>query len=100
MVRKKPLLYSTAMAETAGGRAKLYDLLVGVFGRLPDKNLIVQIRRRSFQNLLDSCYGVDNSGFRAGVDYVKSYQANTELKSDEEILTELSVDRTRILRAL
>ena len=99
MPRKKHLQDSATMAEIAGGRANLYDLLVGVFGHLPDKNLIMKIKSRGLQNLLDSCYGLDNSRFKSGVDYIKSYQSNMELKPDEEILTELSVDRTRILRA-
>ena len=97
MVGKKPLKNSATMAEIARGRANLYDLLVGVFSYLPDKALIMKIKSRDFQTLLDS-YGLDSPRFKAGVDYIKSYQSNMELKPDEEILTELSVDRTRILR--
>lgn len=87
------------MADIASGRAALYDLLVSVFGRLPDKHLITKIKSPDLQNLLDSCDSLGDTRLKAGVDCIRSYRSRMELKPDEEILTELSVDRTKILRA-
>lgn len=87
-----------SIAEIACGRAELYNLLVGVFGNLPDKTLIANIKGQGLEKLLDCFHGLENSRFKAGLDHIKSYRSNMALRDDEETLTELSVDRTRILR--
>ncbi|MFC2008049.1 molecular chaperone [Chloroflexota bacterium] len=96
---KKPLQREAALAETAQGRANLYDLLVGAFVCLPDKELVRKIKSRDLQDFLDICCSLDNITLETGVKYIKSYRASLQPKSDEEILTELSVDRTGLLRA-
>ena len=91
-------LDNLTMAEAACGRANLYELLVAVFGSLPNRDVVIAVKSQSLQSLLDGCYGLDNPQFKAGVDYMNSYRSSIELKPDEDSLTELSVDQTRILR--
>lgn len=86
------------MAEMAHGRAKIYDLLVGVFSNLPDRRFLAKIRGDDLNNVLNTLSDLNSARCRSGIDYIHSYQSAIKTKSDEEILTELSVDRTRILR--
>jgi TorA maturation chaperone TorD len=87
-----------AMAEIAGGRASLYHLLVGIFGHLPDQQLFGIIRGTDLQCFLDNCCELEHPVFKSWVSHISSYQSAMRDKSDEEVLTDLSVDRTRILR--
>jgi TorA maturation chaperone TorD len=87
------------MADIAAGRAALYALLVSVFRSLPDTHFIAKLKGPDFQDLLDICESLDDASLTAGVARIRSYRSNTGLKSDDEMLTELSVDRTSILRA-
>ncbi len=90
---------AAAMAEVARGRTNLYNLLTCVFGQLPDESLLGRIKSSDLQELLDTCSQMENPGLKSGIDYVKSYIAGMESKSSEALLNELSVDRTRLLRA-
>ena len=98
MLGKKPKKDGANMAIIARGRAELYQILVGVFGHLPDKNLVIKIKGGGLRDVLDSYYGLDNLQCQSGAGYIHSYQTSAQKRPDEEILTELSVDRTRILR--
>lgn len=98
MVKKKTVHHRANMADIAGGRAKFYDLLVGIFSNLPDKHFLVKIKGYDLQHFLDTCCDLDSSRFKSGVDCINSYQNVMENKPEEEVLNELSVDRTRILR--
>ncbi len=89
---------SVTMANIAEGRAKIYDLLVGIFGRLPDQQLLSNMKGVGFQRVLNGLCGLDNPKCQSGTDHVASYQAEIKGKPEEQILNELSVDRTRILR--
>lgn len=85
-------------AEMAGARAEVYDLLVGIFGHLADQRFLAKIRGDAFNHILNTLAYQDSVGFISGIDYVRSYQSAIETRPDEEVLTELSVDRTRIMR--
>lgn len=98
MLGQKPKENATNRAVIAGGRAELYNLLVGVFGHLPDKNLVTKIKEGGLSDVLDSCSSLNNLGFQSGAEHIYAYQSSVQEKPDEKILTELSVDRTRILR--
>lgn len=73
-------------AERAKARAQIYNLLAGFFGHVPDEKFISKIKNSGFEGLLESFIGgrkiLDDMEFR-GVD---------------NILDEISVDRTRIVR--
>ncbi len=86
------------MAEIAGGRAKMYDMFVGIFGHLPNQLLLSMIKGDDLQNILDDLCHLKNPKYQTGVDYIKSYRSLMQSKVKEEILNELSVDRTRMLR--
>lgn len=98
MPGKKPFKDRETMAQVAERRAEAYGLLVGAFSTLPDKDLLMRIKGNGLDELLDTFYQWDKSRFKAGVDHVKSYCAAVGTKPDDDVLTDLSVDRTRILR--
>ncbi len=85
-------------ADVASGRAAFYDLLVGVFDLLPGPDLLGKIKSGEKQHVLASCRESGVEGFRSGLDLISFYQSAIRERPDEEVLTELSVDRTRILR--
>ena len=86
------------MAEMAGARANVYDLLVGIFGHLPNEQFLSTIRGNDFDRVLNTLSHLKSARCESGIDYVHSYRSEVESKSEEEVLAELSVDRTRILR--
>lgn len=94
----KPTPSGSSGAEIAAGRAALYDLLVAVFRTLPDRELLGKIERGEFQGYLARCCELGNGRFNAGLDLLATYPSRIRGRQEEEILTELSVDRTRILR--
>lgn len=85
-------------ARIAGGRAGFYDLFAGVFGRLPDEAFLAKIEGKKLQSFLDSCAAVEGRGFKTGVDCVFRYRIGMKGRPGHEILEELSIDRTAILR--
>lgn len=85
-------------AEMAGARAKIYDLLLGIFSHLPDQQLLRKIRGDDFKNALNALSQLKSARCASGQDLIDSYQSSIKFRPDEEVLTELSVDRTRILR--
>lgn len=97
-MRRKPVVSGTAGADMASGRAAFYELLVAVFRRLPDSDLLVKIGRGEFQNLLVRCCELENDRLNSGVQLLTSYRSAVQDRVEEEVLMELSVDRTRILR--
>ncbi|MBU2498831.1 MAG: molecular chaperone TorD family protein [Proteobacteria bacterium] len=95
---KKNLRDRETRAEIAGGRASVYDLLVGVFGCLPDEAFLTRIEGEGVQSFLDSCSAIEGRGFKPGVDHIHHYRSLMKGRPRHEILEELSVDRTGILR--
>ncbi|MGD8228460.1 MAG: molecular chaperone TorD family protein [Desulfobacteraceae bacterium] len=85
-------------AEMAGARATVYDLLVGIFGHLPDEQFLARIRGDDFNHILDTLSYLKSARCESGIGYLQSFQSAVESKAEEEVLDELSVDRTRILR--
>ena len=84
--------------DIASGRAAFYELLVAVFGLLPGQVLLTKIREGEFKRLLADYRGLGEPGIRAGLDNISSYQIAIRERPEEDVLTELSVDRTKILR--
>ncbi len=84
------------MADIAAGRAAMYTLLVSVFRLLPDSHFTTNIKGSDFQDLLNICESLEDATLTAGVGRIRSYRSHT---SGHDMLTELAVDRTRILRA-
>lgn len=86
------------MAEMAGARAKIYDLLLGIFSHLPDQQLLSKIRGDDLKNVLNALSQLNSARCWSGLDLIHSYTSAIKFRPDEEVLTELSVDRTKILR--
>lgn len=87
--KNKPNQPPEALAEMAGSRSHMYDLMVGVFNQLPDDAFLKKIATREFENLL---------GEFSGTAHIRDYRLWMEKNPPEIIINELSVDRTRILR--
>lgn len=86
------------MAEMARGRAEFYDLLVGILSHFPDQEFLNKIRGDDFKNVLNTLSELNSARCRSGLNLIHSYQSAIKSKPDDEVLTELSVDRTKILR--
>jgi TorA maturation chaperone TorD len=95
---KKLSITATKGADVAAGRAAFYDLLVAIFGHLPDLGLVAKIERGDFQTFLARCCELEQGRLDSGLRMVTAYQDGIKGRPGEEVLTELSVDRTRILR--
>jgi TorA maturation chaperone TorD len=95
---RKPVLSGAAGAGIAAGRAAIYDLLVAVFRHLPDRDLLMRIERGDFQKFFARCCELENGRLNSGVDLLNSYQSGIRGRAEGEVLTELSVDRTKLLR--
>ena len=76
-------------ADVAGPRANLYGLLISILNQLPDRGFLKKIEEGLFEEIFH--------GF-TGVEYLKSYRSRIGQCAQEEVVAELSVDRTRILR--
>jgi TorA maturation chaperone TorD len=87
-----------AGADTASGRAAFYDILIGVFEHLPGRDLLLKIKNGEFHHFLMVWRELGDGDFRSGLDLMSSYQSAIRQRLDGETITELSVDRTRILR--
>jgi TorA maturation chaperone TorD len=77
------------MANLAGARAILYDLLVKILNQLPDEDFLKKIEDRVFEDMFHRF---------SGVEHIMMYRSQMGRKSPEDLITELSVDRTKILR--
>ncbi len=95
---KKLSVTESTVADVAAGRAAFYDLLVAVFGHLPDRELVEKIEQGDFQSFLSRCCELGHGRLDSGLQMVTAYQTGLEGRPREEVLTELSVDRTKILR--
>ena len=88
----------SAGADIASGRAAFYGLLIAVFEHLPGQGLLAKIKDGEFERLLAGHRELGDYAIRAGLDKISSYQIAIRERPQEDVLTELSVDRTRILR--
>ena len=95
---RKPFVSGAAGAGIAAGRAAFYDLLVGVFRHLPDRDFLMRIERGDFQDFFARCCELENGRLNSGVALLNSYQGSIRGRPEGEVLTELSVDRTKMLR--
>lgn len=87
------------LAEIAGARAETYALLAGIFGKLPDKKLIEKVMSCEFSQYLANCSTGGSAELAKAVDYLKEYITGAKERCEDEVLQELSVDRTRLVRA-
>jgi putative dimethyl sulfoxide reductase chaperone len=84
--------------DVAAGRATFYYLLVAVFEQAPDRVLLAKITDGEFERLLAGYRGLGEQGIRTGLELISSYQSSIRERPEENVLTELAVDRTTILR--
>jgi len=88
----------TNWRDIASGRAAFYDLLIAGFEHLPSRDLLLKIKNGELQHFLMGWRELGDNGFRSGLDMISSYQTAARERAEDEILAELSVDRTGILR--
>jgi TorA maturation chaperone TorD len=94
----KPDLSGDAGAGIAAGRAAFYDFLVAAFRHLPDQDLLMKLERGDIQRFFFRCCELANGRLNSGLELLNSYQAVIRGRPEAEVLTELSVDRTKMLR--
>ncbi len=85
-------------AGVAGGRANTYGLLVNVFGSLPDGELIARIKDGRISGFIDDFANVGSDELGEGVRLIKAYQKQIANRAEKDILKELSIDRTVLVR--
>lgn len=95
---RKPAITGVGGADIASGRAAFYDLLVAVFRHLPDDELLTRINSGDFQVFLQRCCELHNGRMDSGIALLNAYQSSIQGRPSEEVINELAVDRTRILR--
>ncbi|MCX8022556.1 MAG: molecular chaperone TorD family protein [Syntrophorhabdaceae bacterium] len=86
------------LADIASGRGAFYRFLVSLFECLPNKGLLQKIREGTFETSLASWLSIKDRGFKKGLDMLSSYRTSIQGIADDDVLRELSVDRTRIIR--
>jgi TorA maturation chaperone TorD len=86
------------MARKAGLRAGVYGLLAGVMGSIPDKRLVSMIKSDDIIDLFKRVGNNQMQDYRESVDLIRAYGTEIEDRSADEVLQELAVDRTRIVR--
>lgn len=74
----------------------MYEFFVSLWERLPDRVLVERIEKGDFAGVLSGFGGLKEKGFRAGLNAISAYGATIRERVVEDVLEELSVDRTRI----
>lgn len=97
-MNRKKIKDTEAMADVAGARARVYELLVGVFGHLPDRQFLDSVMGDHVRHFLDTCCDMNSVRFRSGVDHINAYRSIAANRPPAQILEEMAVDRTGILR--
>lgn len=97
-MKNKTQAYRTSLANTATRRAGFYDFFVGALNHLPEPAYLEKIKANDFEVFLNACCNLSTAGFKKGVARIKSYKSAMAGKSNQTLLEDLSVDRTRILR--
>jgi TorA maturation chaperone TorD len=95
---RKDIKDSRSMAEIAGGRASVYALLAGVFGHIPDHDYLERVMGDDLHRFLQTCCDMNSVRFRTGVDHVTAYRSRATGRPDREVIEEMGVDRTGIMR--
>jgi TorA maturation chaperone TorD len=87
--------YIAAITES---RLKTYGFFQTYFISIPDIDLVREIATEKFVHFLDACCGTGNINFKRGCACIKTYCSDIESRNPDDVLNELSVDRTRLLR--
>jgi hypothetical protein len=87
------------MATMASQRARIYELLVMVFGRVPDSHMIDQLRGAEFQGIIQAFMRAGNKKLKVGAALIDAYISGMVGRNENQIIEELSVDRTMLVRA-
>ncbi|MDK2985989.1 MAG: putative dimethyl sulfoxide reductase chaperone [Clostridia bacterium] len=98
MILKKTSQDYKKMANLALGRSFLYHFLVSMLAPIPDVHFLERLKCSGTQNLINNCSKANCSVIGKGIDFLKEYLAESEKRNEEDILTEIAIDRTRILR--
>jgi TorA maturation chaperone TorD len=88
------------METVARPRAEVYALLLRIFARLPDRGLLEELASQGFRDFLSACCATGTATLREGAALVEWYFSDVLTNHEEKwVLNDLSVDRTRLLRA-
>jgi len=85
--------YNSAIA-----RSKIYYFILHSFIRLPDAGLVEELKSPEFLEFINIFYDAGNIRLKQANAAIRSYCAGIESRDPEDVLNELAVDRTRLLR--
>lgn len=87
------------IGESSGRcRAKIYEMLEQVFVCMPDAGFIEDIISGIYDGNFNAIGGIGNLDLRRGVSLLESYLSGIKSRLKPEVIEEIAVDRTRILR--
>lgn len=89
----------SALAET---RSRIYGFLAAVYNRLPDEQFAASLTGSDLAGFVAALARDEDlpQGMRLGLGLIEEYIEESRGKEVEEVLTELAVDRTRLLRGV
>ena len=87
------------MAAITRGRIEIYQILLQIFCKLVDEDWIGHIKNDGFLEFLHIFLKLDKKEMRSGIHLIESYLKSIDSIHVDQIATELSVDRTKIMRA-
>lgn len=90
---------NAAMAAMASQRARLYELLVMAFGRVPDSDIIRWLRGEEFRGIIQSLRKAGSKELSTGATLMDAYISQIDNRDEGRVIEELSVDRTLLVRA-
>lgn len=88
---------NTTMKEQIESRLGAYNLLSYFFLALPDKDFVSQIMNLDFNTFENG--KIDEDVF-TGIELIQDFIQNSESKPLDDVLLEVSIDRTQLLRGL
>ncbi len=89
------------LADLAMMRGKVYAFLSGIYTQLPGQDFVQRLQDSGMVTLLDALTEGEASGeMGEGLALVRSYLVANQSAPSETVLTELAVDRTRLVRGL
>ena len=87
------------MAEAARRRARVYEMLVMVFGRVPDADLIGRMQSAEFRGLVQAFGRAGSKELKKSAVLIDTYLTGAAGREEAAVVEELSVDRTLLVRA-
>jgi len=84
--------------NTAVARSKIYYFILHSFIRIPDAGLVEELKSREFLEFINIYCSAGNIKLKQANAAIRSYCTDIAFRDSADVLNELAVDRTRLLR--